>query len=501
MTDQVNNFSNRMMMKHVLMFAAAILSANMLFAQDTQSPHKVKADHIRVIRGLLQLQTGNINSTARITTGVASERVIAQSTRDSFGVINDTVNLGYTLSRGSAYDYNDMIYPYNYPYNTSPMFNYAGIFTKPQVLFDTFTHWTIDPNTDVFGYYETAYAGYDNANNMKSYLDIFADSAINPNMLYANRFNTANNIDTGYWLTWTLGAADSGFKQFFTYNSANKLVKDSIYEMHLGTWRVASRSLYTYDGSGNLIQIDNYSNNTDTSFTLPLAEQLQYINTYDGSNRLATVFSKYYDGTSLSPYVKDTFAYSGAHAYHNSWKEYQYDPINMYWAPMFYMSKITNVAGLPDTVNIQGFDSLLNAWVPQTMDIIHYNTSNDPDTLRDYEYSFTHFPSTPSYKTIYYYAPYINALGVQNIVAIKDNARVYPNPSSDIVTISQLGVAQNSSISIAVVNVKGQMVLRESIHWQSEAQISLSGLVPGIYWLEIQDATGNIIHRQAVVKQ
>jgi len=488
------------MTKSFFILVAITVFGNSLFAQNPKRLNSALASHKRVLNGLLQQQPDN-EKAERTTTGVGMERVIGQSTRDSTGVLADSVNLKYTLYKTSTYDYNTMIYPYNYPYSTSPMFNYVGTFTKPQVQFDTFTHWTIDPNTYIYGYYETGYAGYDANYSMTSYLDIFADSAINPNMRYTNKFNAAKNIDTGFWYRWVSGVADSAFKQFFTYNTSNKLTADSTYELHLGNWRLASRSLYTYDGSNNLIQINNYANDTDTSFTLPLVEQLQYINTYDASNRLTTVYSMFNDGSGLLPYIKDTFAYSGTHTYHNSWREYQYDPINMYWAPIFNMTKIANSFGLPDTVTIQGFDSLLNSWVPQTMDIVSYNVAHDPDTLKEYDYNFTHFPNTPSFRTVYYYDSFINKLGVHQVAAVKDETQVYPNPTTDIITISQLGVTQNSPVSVDVVSVKGQMVIREYLHWQGEAQISLNGLVPGIYWLEIQGAAGNMIHRQAVVKQ
>jgi len=489
------------MIKPIFLLAAFMLLGNSLFAQHTGRMNARLALHNNVLHGLLQQQASNHSIAERTTGGVTMERVIAQSTHDSTGLIDDTVNLKYNLYRTSTYDYNTMIYPYNYPYNTSPMFNYAGTFTKPQVQFDTFNHWTIDPNTYIYGYYETAYAGYDANYNINSYFDIFADSAINPNMHYANKFNAAKNIDTGYWFTWASGVADSAFKQFFTYNSSNKLIADSTYELHDGIWRLASRSNYTYDASNNLIQINNYANDTDTSFTLPLIEQVQYINTYDVSNRLATVYSMFFDGTSLSPYIRDTFAYSGARTFHNSWKEYQYDPINMYWAPIFNMTKIANTLGFPDTVNIEGYDSLLISWVPQTMDVISYNVFHDPDTLKEYDYNFANFPSNPSFKTVYYYDSFISRVGVQNIVTIADETKVYPNPATDMITISQLGAVQNAMVSIALLNEQGQMVRRERMYWQNETQVSLGGLIPGVYWLEILDATGNMLHRQTVVKQ
>ena len=332
------------------------------------------------------------------------------------------------------------------------------------------------------------------------YNEVFADSVTNKNMSYINSFTATNNIASGYWLNHPIGAGDSAFKQFFTYNSLNKLTKDSIYEYHSG-WHLAARTYYTYDTLHNLIKIDGYSNTTDTTFRDTLKEQVQYINTYDTSHRLHSVLTSYYNGTSLSPYVKDTFGYSGAHTYHNSWKEYQYDPINGYWTPILYMTKQLNASGLPDTVNIQGWDSLSSAWVPQTMDVIKYDTAKNPDTLKDYEYNFGSFPSVPNYTTVYYYNSFINKLAVNIVKTLLDKTRIFPNPASNTLTIFNDELLEGAPISVILMNVSGQVISKTTVSWSSATQISVRELNAGIYWITVMDQAGNIVHTQAIRKQ
>lgn len=485
-------------MTRISILLIAVVFSVASFAQGSRS---VKSGyHNDVLRALLQPQ-GSHTPAMKSTAGVSMERVIAQNTRDNVLATRiDSLNLKYGIGHGSFYDYNDMIFPYNYPYNAaSPMFNYAGVFTTPQVMFDTLRHWTVDPNTLVFGYYETGLATYDGSNNLTNYKALYVDSSFYPNTIHVNTFVPAtSNISMGISSNWIGGVADSAFKQYFSYNTSGHLVKDSTYELHLGTWRLASKSLYTYDVSNNLIQIDNYSNTTDTSFTLPLVEGLQYINTYDGSNRLATVQANYLYSGGLSAYTRDTFAYTGTYSFHTSWKQYQYDTINHYWAPMFYMTKNINGIGRPDTVNIKNFDSLLNTWLPQTMDIVHYNGSNDPDTLKDFEYNFTSFPSTPNFTTVYYYETYVNLLGVEDVHA--NNVKVYPNPANNYITISQPGMALNTPVTLTLTNSLGQSVVTERLYWKGDMQMSLAGLATGTYWLVIRDGSGNIVHRGAVSK-
>jgi|GEM_PF-668283 len=455
--------------------------------------------HHQLLQSLLRAAP---QAKTKTTSGVTIERVVAQTTRNNTtGALNDSIALIYSPNMPSYYDYNTMIYAYNYPYSTSPMFNYAGIFTKPQVLFDTLRRWTVDPNTLLYGYYESDYAGHDVAHNTSTYRQLFRDSAIYPNRNFINRFTPAGNIDSAYGFNWIAGVSDSAFKQFFTYNSYSQITKDSTYEYHLGTWRVVSRTIYTYDLANNLAQIDNFANDTDTSFTAPLIENLRYINTYDGSHRLLTVSSSYYNGTSFGPYVIDTFGYTGAATWHSSWKEYQYDPINVYWAPMFYMTKHINLSSLPDTVWIKGFDSLLNAWVPQTMDVMHYNASHDPDTLKDFEYNFTAYPSTPDFTTVYYYQNYLNSLSAPQAPQPADAVLLYPNPVKDFCTITGLQAPAGSRITATVVNAAGQVVSCEGFSWQGSYQMATSHLTPGAYWVVLQDDKGNIYHRQAIAKQ
>jgi len=496
-------------MNKLIVVCGLLLVVNSLDAQYQVKPGQKQAFHQRMVSGLLGQNGNGLTATnARTTSGTTMQRVIAQSTKDSTGVYYDSVNLKYSLERWSTYDYNTMVYPYNYAYNVSPMFgNSQGVFPSPQVLCDTYRHWEVDPNTLTYGFYESGYSTYNTANNQVGYLYLNADSSIlvaegfsSPNMLYANRFNSLHNIDSGYWFNWQSGAADSAFKQFFTYNSSDKLTKDSTYELHLGVWRLVSKTIYTYDGANDLTQIDNYANDTDTSFLQPLVELFKYVNTYDASHRLTSTSSSFFDQVSLLPYIEDTFAYTGTYNYHIAWREYQMDPINGYWAPMFNMTKILNTSGLPDTVNKEGFDSILNAWVPMTRYVATYNSYNNPDTLKEFDYNYTYFPAVPSYTTLYYYGTY-SATGVNQVPVASGKATVFPNPTTGTVYIAGLEVPVNSMISVSVTDIKGQLVTREQMSWQNEASLDLEGLLPGVYWLAVYDANGQQLCEQAVVRR
>jgi hypothetical protein len=449
----------------------------------------VQSPHGQIISSLLHLNTAH-RAVQKTTAGVLSERVVAQSTRDNtLGTLADSVKLGYGGPRGSTYDYNGMLYPYNYSYSTSPMFNYSSVFTSPQVLYDTYVHWTLNPFTmPSFVLYEASFAGYDLNNNLTDFRELFTDSVTNDNRSYVNEFTATDNISTGYWFNLNAGIADSAFKQFFSYNSSDKLIADSVYELHLGVWRIAAKSSYSYDGAGNLTQINHYANETDISFLLPLVQQSKYVNTYDASNRLITVLTSIYDGTTLGEYVKDTFGYSGTLTYHNSWKQHQFDGIHGTWWPQYYMSKHIT-AGKPDTIYHKGWDSIAHSWVPISKDIMSYNADSNPDTMLNFEWNWTSYSITPDYTTVYYYDTFtIPSPPALTHIPAKASMKVFPNPATDNIYIAIEGVTSPSSLIISIYNLNGQIMSRQSVAGTAHYDISVAHLSPGVYWLSADGA-------------
>ncbi|MCD6013705.1 MAG: Secretion system C-terminal sorting domain [Flavipsychrobacter sp.] len=485
-------------MNRLFTLLLAMAVTNCLLAQSIYKQAHTSR-HNQMVNALLQMQ--QYHKVAAKPTATTKYRLKARSIRDNtFNALIDSVDLGYTGFRGSTYDYNTMLFPFNYPYSTSPMWNFGGTFTKPQVLFDTLRRWQVNPNTLVYGYYQTDLATYDTGNKLTNYKALYVDSAFYPNTIHKNTFTTAKNISMGISSNWIGGVADSAFKQYFTYDTGNRLTKDSTYELHLGAWRIVSKTFYTYDASKNLTVIENWANTTDTSFLLPLVRQLKYVNTYDASKRLLTVNDSFYNGTSaLEAYMKDTFTYTGTFTFHTTWKQHQFDPIDGTWNPQFNMSKHLNSINLPDTVTIRGWDSILSSWVPSTMYVVSYNSNNDPDVLKDYQYNFTSFPATPDFTTKYYYQTFIDNTGVEELPAA-DNAKVFPNPATNTINITGLNVAQNSVVTYSLVNVSGQVMYNECSPWHGETQINVERFTPGIYWLVIHNDAGQIICRQSVIK-
>jgi hypothetical protein len=78
---------------------------------------------------------------------------------------------------------------------------------------------------------------------------------------------------------------------------------------------------------------------------------------------------------------------------------------------------------------------------------------------------------------------------------------VYPNPAGDYVNVSFTNT-NNDRMMLTVYNVTGQIVIQEGASGKSEQlmQVNTSGLVNGMYIIELKDAaSGNISHSNLMV--
>ncbi len=231
-----------------------------------------------------------------------------------------------------------------------------------------------------------------------------------------------------------------------------------------------------------------------------MIQQSKYVNTYDASNRLTTVFTSMYNGTILQGYVKDTFGYSGTLAYHNSWKQHQFDGIHGTWWPQYYMSKhITS--GKPDTIYHKGWDSIGHAWVPIARDIMGYNSDNNPDTMYNYEWNWTSYSVAPDYTTVYYYDTFTLVGPTQAIALDQRTMTVFPNPTTNDLTFSLPDGSNNHLLTISVFNMNGQMISKESLHSRQQVQMPVSYLAPGMYWISVHDKNNGAVYNQRFMKQ
>ena len=81
-------------------------------------------------------------------------------------------------------------------------------------------------------------------------------------------------------------------------------------------------------------------------------------------------------------------------------------------------------------------------------------------------------------------------------IADKSNVQVYPNPVSELMTIAVDGSNLNSKANL--YSITGQLLHSFKLN-ETENTIDVSGLAPGIYFLEIQSERGT--ERQKFIKK
>jgi len=412
------------------------------------------------------------------------ERVIASSLYNG-SELSDTLRLSYSGNRGSEFNYNELRYDfYANPYDGNPMFEFNGHINTPQVLGDTLTDWTAGDLP--LSLSESTFSSHDANNNLTAFTDIYTDTTNTPDIKYINTFNSDDNVIVSYSFSWDGNNWDSLGKRYFSYSASRILMQDSTYIKNGTGWSLMYKNAYTYNHSGDLIQVDNYNR------SLSWVMNIEYVNTYNSNHQLISVVTNTLD---IPAMFIDSFSYINGISYQSSWTEYSSGLIVRYL-------KHFNAAGLPDTAYVGDWDTAAHNWISSNAEeiVFNYDTYNEPVDATSYNYLDTSFNTTPQYMENFYYETY-SPTGVESVINQKDFV-VYPNPSSNKLFISQKNAVAAKNLQISIVNVSGQRVLTETMNAINKTEeISILGFVPGTYWLTIRDQSGNMLYKQSIAKQ
>lgn len=415
------------------------------------------------------------NPAAAAKTTVLHERVIGQAESD--GTDADSMALNYSGTRSSTYDYNEMDYYVDNPYDGSPMFNgYNGHFNTPQVFYDTVQYYSTDsagmPLTDMY------MANYDGSNN----LSFYKDSMIQFGALYEyNTFDAQNNISRNVKVQYVNSTASFDTLNIteYTYDNQHRIISDSDYSFN-SMWASTMKYTYSYDNAGNMSDVYGFVWN-GTSWD----SSEHYANTFYSNNKVQTILHDYYNAGSWQPETKDTFGYTTGVDFNTYWSSYSYNNSN--WNNDFVLAKHLNAQNLPDTLYATDMSSMEIA-------LVSYDSYNNPTHLRIFDMSNM---TDPTNWVNYYYETY--NVSVPN-VPIADDFKVYPNPANSTVYISSQKNA-GQQLTARLINNLGQTVQQVSFKVNGTYSFSLNNIQPGMYWITVQDEKGNNLHKQAIVKQ
>ncbi|PHS68337.1 MAG: sporulation protein SpoOM [Flavobacterium sp.] len=173
------------------------------------------------------------------------------------------------------------------------------------------------------------------------------------------------------------------------------------------------------------------------------------------------------------------------------------------------LTLITMIAPSPDWIMGVGSLSLLDEdgeWIDEiTMDLYPYDAGTDDGT--DYNSSNQNTNPQEVISSLQGVAPFSSeiigtlTITLENVVLgnnnnqLTENITIYPNPTSNFITIS---TKENTISAIEIYNVLGKEILKVNTTNSNQLKIDLSDLSSGIYLIKIIDSSGKSTLKKVV---
>jgi sugar lactone lactonase YvrE len=88
-----------------------------------------------------------------------------------------------------------------------------------------------------------------------------------------------------------------------------------------------------------------------------------------------------------------------------------------------------------------------------------------------------------------------------NSISIVNNVNVYPNPATELLSVSCVGLPENALVTTTVVNMLGQTMFAQTETWQhATKKIDIKEYPSGVYFLSLNKEGGTIL-TQKIMKQ
>lgn len=320
-------------------------------------------------------------------------------------------------------------------------------------------------------------------------------------------------------------------KDSLSYDAAKNPIKLDRYQLLNGSWTHVSYIDYTYDANGNRLSRSNYNSFGGTTFTLGGVYNYYYENNrltnwellFSGTDLVEICTLTYNsDGLLIEELAQDSWS-SGT--MEDSWKiNYVYnadETLNTssqsFWdgsswyvagSEWFYYDANKNCIKYDhkngNTVtNRNEYEYNLDFTVDQL--VLPYNPENDVDVESLVEMQnmliLKHWYTEDDQGVLTYVCDYIydydfiGTAGVNTQGFNVDNLRMFPNPSSDIITITN----DNSIITnIDVIDTTGKLVIKKSNLNNKETNMDISSLQSGVYLIRVSTSKGIVTDKLVV---
>lgn len=459
-------------MKQFLPLVLMALAATTAQAQAPAWFAKTKPGYTAKAKAITQASRGSAKTTA------AQWRLAAKSNYLLDGVslkLSDSTNYKYSNGRGSAVSTNDMD------------INDYGL--SSTILYDTAV--MLMDNGGGLEPYTRYISNYNNSNQRMEFLQQYDNGG---GLKDANKHlavrDANGNITQETSLQWGMNSQwDTSGISYRVFDNQNKLLSDSTILYGMGTPTPWFKTLYTYDGSGNMvhsISFDWNGSGWDSSS--------QVINTYN-TNKIVTTLEQYYDTAGWVNDYADSTGYDNNGVYNYNLSKY-WDVDSSAWIYDGLETRTNNSKGMPTNLFFSEWDESTGMWEMQAEAEVSYDTNDNPTKMEVYIYIGGFKIPTPFFVSNMYWEYYFN-VGVQDAER-KGHVVIYPNPASTNINIV-LGERQGANIRLTGMN--GQTVRSmQATGGTQKASLDVTGLPAGNYILSVE-SEGHAPARQLVTIQ
>lgn len=339
--------------------------------------------------------------------------------------------------------------------------------------------------------YRRYISNYDGSNRRTEFLEQFDNGGGMKNNSKHLAVRDANgNITQETTLYWDgmSNKWDTTGITFRVFDSQSKLLSDSTVNYAMGVPDPWLKSVYTYDGNGNMVHAMNYGWNGSSWDTSG-----QVINTYN-NNKIATSLEQDYDTTGWVNSFADSTGYDNNGVYNYYLPKY-WDVDSAEWVYDQLETRTNNSKGLPTNVFFSQWNDTTGMWEVLGEGEVSYDNNDNPTRIEVYVYFGGFKLPTPFFIRNMYWEYYFN-VGVQD-ADNKEHIVIYPNPASTNINIV---LSERKDANIRLTGMSGQTVRSMQATGVQKATLNVSGLPAGNYILSV-DSEGHAPATQLVTIQ
>lgn len=293
---------------------------------------------------------------------------------------------------------------------------------------------------------------------------------------------SGGRLNRSYILGFNGVSYDTSFIRDFVYNGAGQLILDSLsirlsFSNYIGYRKIS----YAYGSAAGYISSTIYNFRPSPSrLVANLRDSLSYYP--DQTLRTRKSFFMGNHGNFLPEYL-DSFGYTPGVAGFSYLREQLLDTLGAPDYTYYTATDRLNLRGQKDSVTVTGYYG--TQLLGNNRIVIDYDTAGDPLSRTEYFSSLGPMPYSVEY---YRYEPVPQAgVGLPE-PADQVQLGLSPNPCRESLSYTLDGVPAGTGIDIAIYNISGQLVHRESRVWTGVAQRLVLGAEapPGQYILELR---------------